>query len=134
MNDAPLLDTHIWVWWLHGEPALPVREARRLDRLSAEGRAPYLSDASLWEVQMLVNKGRLKLDVPFAEWIQKATAAIRPLRISPEVVIGVHELPAEFHGDPIDRLITATALAHGLPLSTKDGRIVRSRVVPIWKA
>jgi PIN domain nuclease of toxin-antitoxin system len=132
MSEAPLLDTHVWVWWLHGEPSLPARDRQRLDRLAAEGRAPYISDASLWEVQMLVKKERLRLRIPFADWIVRATAAVRPLRIGPEVVMCLHALPDSFHGDPVDRLITATAMAHRLTLATPDDRIVRSKVVPVW--
>jgi len=50
-----------------------------------------------------------------------------------EVVIALQQLPKEFHGDPADRLIVATALTHGLVLATHDQAIRGSGVVTIWK-
>jgi len=52
------------------------------------------------------------------------------------VTIEISLLAAELHDvlrDPIDCLIAATALTHGVPLVTKDERIQRSGVVAtIW--
>jgi PIN domain nuclease of toxin-antitoxin system len=50
-----------------------------------------------------------------------------------EVVIALHQLPEGFHGDPADRLIVASALAHGLVLATHDQAIRTSAVIPIWQ-
>ncbi len=41
--------------------------------------------------------------------------------------------PDGFHGDPADRLIVATGLAHGLVLATHDQAIRNSGVIPIWR-
>jgi len=49
------------------------------------------------------------------------------------VILALDRLPAGFHGDPADRIIVATARAHGLPLATRDTNIRRSRAVKIWK-
>lgn len=57
-----------------------------------------------------------------------------PSRERQAMVISVHSLPADFRGDPADRLSVATALAHGLPLATFDSSIRRSQVVPLWSA
>ena len=97
-------------------------------------RRGRLAAISLWEAQMLQTKGRLQLDRPFEHWLRRAAAAdvITVLPLDCEVVICVNSLPADFHGDPADRLIVATALAHGLPLATFDSSIRRSQVVPLW--
>ena len=60
MTKRPLLDTHVWVWWMLGDPRLPARERDRLDGLPAASR-PLLADISLWEVALLVQSGRLQL-------------------------------------------------------------------------
>lgn len=129
-----LLDTHVWVWWLTGAAALPVAERGALDDLAADGGL-RLSAISLWEAQMLQARGRLRLPLPFAEWLRRATepqvVTILPLDLG--VVLALDTLPASFHGDPADRLIAATARAHALPMATHDRRIRRSRVVPVWK-
>ena len=58
---SPLLDTHVWLWWLLGDSRLSRDEIRFLDDLPSENR-PALSVISLWEVAMLVELGRVQLD------------------------------------------------------------------------
>lgn len=48
-------------------------------------------------------------------------------------ILALDALPKGFHGDPADRIIVATARAHGVPLATRDGNIRRSRAAKIWK-
>ena len=90
---------------------------------------------SLWEAQMLHERGRLVLDAPFETWLLEATAPgvveILPLDIA--VILEVNRLPLSFHGDPADRVIVATARAFGVALATHDRKIRRSRLVQLWK-
>lgn len=129
-----LLDTHVWIWWLLDSDRLTQRERRALDRLAARADL-CLAAVSLWEAQMLSAKERLVLDRPFDVWLRDAASAavIDVLPLDVEVVIAVNGLPASFHGDPADRLIVATARAHGIPLATHDRVIRRSRTATIWK-
>ena len=53
-----LLDTHIWVWWLTGDPALTARERTALDAAATRGEL-CLAAISLWEAQMLHAGNRL---------------------------------------------------------------------------
>jgi hypothetical protein len=59
---VPLLDTHAWIWWIEGDRRLPRRVRDTLDRLPRDER-PYLSAISLWEVAMLVERGRVVFSV-----------------------------------------------------------------------
>jgi PIN domain nuclease of toxin-antitoxin system len=108
---------------------------RRALDTRASDELPYLSAISLWEVQMLTAKGRIRPAEPFPTWIRRMSApdVVQVLPLSTDVVIAVDELPAEFHGDPADRLIVATARTHRLPLATRDASIRRARVVRLWK-
>jgi PIN domain nuclease of toxin-antitoxin system len=131
----PLLDTHIWLWRLPGQPELAADERAALDALAIAGTPPALAAISLWEAQMLATKGRLELDSPLTHWLPTAAAAetvsLLPMDVS--VILALDELPKGFHDDPADRIIVATARVHGLALATRDGNIRRSRSVKLWK-
>ncbi len=135
MTPPLLLDTHVWLWWLLGQPELPARERDALDALAAAGTPPGLAAISLWEAQMLAAKGRLAIAMPLQEWLSVAAAqeTVHLLPLDVAVILALDALPPGFHGDPADRIIVATARAHGLPLATRDGNIRRSRVTPLWK-
>ena len=130
-----LLDTHIWLWWLLGQPELSTAERVALDALAAAGTPPAISAISLWEAQMLASKERLQLDTPLTHWLPAAAAPeiVTVLPLNTDVILALDALPTGFHGDPADRIIVATARAHGLPLATRDGNIRRSRTVKLWK-
>lgn len=113
---AAVLDTHAWVWMSAGAP-----EASKTANF--RGRC-IVSAISVWEVAMLDQKGRLDLTPDVDTWV---TASLqRPVElepISPAICIASSRL-TEFHGDPADRLIVATAMTLGLPLMTADKKII----------
>ena len=131
----PLLDTHLWLWWLLGQPELANAEREALDALAAAGTPPALSAISLWEAQMLAAKGRLELGTPLTHWLPTAVAAetVTLLPMDVGVILALEDLPKRLHGDPADRIIVATARAHGLSLATRDANIRHSRSVKLWK-
>ena len=100
MNPPLLLDTHIWLWWLLGQPELPKRERDVLDALAAAGTPPALSVISLWEAQMLAAKGRLTIDVPLTHWLPTAAApevvSLIPMDVA--VILDVKGQFASAHG------------------------------------
>lgn len=129
-----LLDTHVWIWWLTPGSPLAPKERKTLDAGAAKGEL-FLSAISLWEGQVLHAKGRLELPLAFPEWLVRATdeRMISVLPLDVEVILALDALPANFHGDPADRLIVATARRHALALATRDSKIRRSRAVRLWK-
>ena len=128
-----LLDSHVWIWWLTGQKDLPAKERELLDRLAQEGMPPFLAAISLWEAQMLYRKDRLQLEMDFAMWLSQASdpSVVRVLPLDTSVILALDKLPERFHGDPADRIIVATAKAHGLELMTHDKAIRRARVVKV---
>ena len=135
MMQTVLLDTHVWVWWMLGDPRLSVREREALDSLPS-GKRPAICDISLWELALLVQVGRLRLEDDLEEWLRIAAslATVTVLPISTAVVAEMTRLPTTFHQDPANRLIVATARAIGIPLATHDVRIRRSRLASLWSA
>ncbi|MCD8481291.1 MAG: type II toxin-antitoxin system VapC family toxin [Verrucomicrobia bacterium] len=134
MTPAPLLDTHIWLWWLLGDARISSHWVEILDTLPSHER-PYLSAISLWEVATLVDLGRVKVQQPLDVFLRIATApdTVRLVPLSVEVMVKMNQLPTTFHRDPADRLIVASALTLQLPLATQDTRIAASGLVSIWK-
>ena len=83
------------------------------------------SDISLWEIAMLINKGRLKPDADPLIFIRKSLAAnrMKVLPITPEIAMLANSRNGFDHGDPADRIIAATALHYKAMLITCDGML-----------
>ena len=79
-----------------------------------------------WEIALLSERGRSRLDRDVGEWIDAALTVpgISLLPIEPEIAIGSVRLPGSFPGAPADRFIVATARHHGVPLLTADRKIL----------
>jgi PIN domain nuclease of toxin-antitoxin system len=133
MIDVPILDTHAWVWWVDRDRRLPRTVADTLDEMPSDAR-PFLSDISLWEVAMLVERGRLSLPMPLREWLEAAAhpRSVKILPVTPAIAAEVASLPASFHRDAADRIIVATCRVTGAPLLTRDRLITRARLVRRW--
>jgi len=69
-----LLDTHVWIWWLLGTVQLSTKQRTKLDEL-AQHKQLALSWGSTWEVEMLERKSKISLNIPFDEWITKASSS-----------------------------------------------------------
>ena len=121
-----LLDTTTWINAVKEPETLP---ARALVILQQETNDFFLSDLSLLEASMLSWKGRVDLGMAFGEWLEKALASnLQVLPISARVATIEHSLPRTFQGDPADRIIASTAVAHELTLLTPDSHIAFHRV------
>ena len=133
LNSPPLLDTHIWIWWILEDPRLPKPRRVALDSYPPNER-PFLADISLWEASLLISKGRLVIDQDAESWLALAAspAVVQLCPISPSVAAEVGRLPAAFHQDPADRLIVATARNKHLPLATMDQKIIEAKLTKIW--
>ena len=119
-----LLDTHAWVWWVHGDARLSEEQRKMLDACIVEGIG--VSIVSCWEVAKLVEYGRLKLPQDVAEWLGVALVypGLRLLDLTPAIVVESTRLPQPFHKDPADQIIVATARIHDYPLATADDKIL----------
>ena len=118
-----ILDTHIWIWWIHAAPELPADYRAVVARHEPTGLG--VSVISCWEVAKLVERGRLVLPLPVEVWLPQALAepGIRLLPLTPQIAVESTRLPPPFHRDPADQIIVATARAFACALVTVDGRI-----------
>ena len=118
-----VLDTHIWIWWVHDAPELPDTHKAYLQMHEAQGLG--VSSISCWEVAKLVEYQRLTLPVPIEEWIATALSypGVRLLDLTPAIAIASTQLPQPFHLDPADQIIVATARVYQSPVVSLDGKI-----------
>lgn len=116
------------IWWLN-RTSDPSESALRF--LDATDPRPIIADISLWEVAMLVKKGRITLKIELRAWFDIVTKHVELIPITPSIAARVADLPEEFHGDPADRLIVATAIERRVPLVTRDKKIRDAGLVQI---
>jgi PIN domain nuclease of toxin-antitoxin system len=120
-----LLDTHIWIWLVRGEARI-AQPALEAIFEAAGARTLFVSVMSIWEIGLLVSKGRLVLNQPCLEWVDDALFRSRSetVPLTRKIAVECHSLPGRFHADPADRIITATARVEGLTLVTRDRQIL----------
>lgn len=118
-----VLDTHAWVWWVHGDTQLPVDVHAYIHSHETQGIG--ISAISCWEVAKLVEHGRLGLPLPVADWLDQSLSypGVRLLELTPRIAVESTQLPGSFHRDPADQIIVSTARIYSCPLVTLDGRI-----------
>ncbi len=121
-----LIDTHIWLWIISEAPYIKSSVQEALESAAAE-QSLYLSPISMWEVALKHSRGRLALDRPVRQWLAHASTipGLQLAPITPAVAAESAELPPEFHGDPADRIIAATARSEGLTLVTHDKALLQ---------
>ncbi len=125
MGSEPLtlLDTHAMVWLAEGLPDLGSEARAAADRALADDRLA-VSAISFWEVAMLQGKNRLELSQPLEAWREELLAlGLVEVPLTGDAGIAAATLP-DFHSDPADRLIVATASLLRAELVTADDRIL----------
>jgi len=128
-----LLDTHVAAWLALDPDQISRKGRAAIDgaRKSANGLA--ICDITLLELALLVSKGRIRLDISLESFLQEVESRFVVLPITARACVIALELPPAYPNDPTDRVIGATALAHGLSLLTADREIRKSRALPtVW--
>ena len=117
-----LLDTHALIWWATGQRHLLSDSAFNS---IAQETAHVASAISSWEITLLVNKGRIAFSTDVKSWLDlvESIETFRFIPIDRDIATLAASLPGEFHKDPADRMIVATALKFGMPLVSADEKI-----------
>ncbi|MCU7921971.1 MAG: type II toxin-antitoxin system VapC family toxin [Candidatus Thiodiazotropha sp. (ex Dulcina madagascariensis)] len=121
-----VIDTHILVWWVSGYESLSAAATKAITDTLNNGEEVIVSSISAWEIAMLIKKGRLILSMDVESWLNEVSQ-IDGVRFMPvDHAIGVKStvLPGEFHSDPADRIIVATARKLAVSLVTADEKII----------
>jgi PIN domain nuclease of toxin-antitoxin system len=129
-----VLDTHAWLWLCLEPRQLSAAAARAIrGAVSAGGLA--IASITLWEVAMLLARGRLVPQGTPEAWLRALIdrSGVIVKEITPAVAAMATHVAEGFPGDPADRLIAATARAEGVPLVSRDAALRASPLVEtIW--
>jgi len=124
-----LLDTHVVLWVAENSPMLSdVAKTAILDKNNEK----YVSLASAWEVVIKLGTSKLSLDGGLSEFFRMIDEnGFHTLTVEREYLLQVAQLP-DYHKDPFDRLLVATAITEGLSLITIDENIHKYAIPYIW--
>ena len=125
-----LLDTHAFLWFLDNNPKLPKSIKEQIENTESV----FVSLASIWEIAIKVNIGKLTLKTPL-ETIQEnlITLNIQQLAITFEDAITYASLPlSSTHRDPFDRILVAQAINRSLHLVSADKKLDAYPIDRIW--
>ncbi len=117
-----LLDTHILLWSLIDPSCLSSDVAKELDNPDHE---LWLSPITTWEIIILSEKGRIRLDAPPVRWMKNvlSTLPFQEATLNHEVAMQSRDVRLP-HQDPADRFIAAAAIVYGLTLVTADRNLI----------
>jgi PIN domain nuclease of toxin-antitoxin system len=125
VTDALLLDTHIALWLDSGDDRLRLATRTLIDDCWRGGGTILLSAISVWEIALLVDTGRIDLDVPVEAWVERFVErpGVEATPLGHRAAALSYRLHPFENRDPADRLLIATAIDLGCSLITYDARI-----------
>ena len=125
-----LLDTHALIWFLENNPRLPISARNRIEATEIV----FASIASIWEIAIKINIGKLTLTEPFEAIEANLTAAqIALLPITFDDTQSYLSLPLH-HRDPFDRILISQAINHSLTLVSQDIQMDSYAIDRLWES
>ncbi len=85
-----------------------------------------ISSISAWEIGMLMSKNRIAATLGPLDFFNQCLVRSggEKCELTPEILVSASYLPGKLHGDPMDRIIIATAREHDLTVVTRDRAIL----------
>jgi len=122
-----LIDTHVLIWLDEGNPKLG-EQSRQIIELSHKRGDLAVSAISFWETAMLAKKGRVEISIGISLWRSELlSGGLRELPV--DGLAGIRAASIDnFHSDPADRIIVATAMNNNAELLTADERILDANI------
>lgn len=120
-----LLDTHVVVWLMIDRDRLSIRSREAILRARVEQESIAYSSVTIYEIVYSVHRKRLPLRVKVTDFIAEIWKRLRPAPLTNAIAACAAGLPEPFQGDPMDRIIAATAIVESCPLITAN-TIIRS--------
>ena len=125
-----LLDTHAFIWWDSDDARL---SGKALAECKSAENSLHLSLASVWEMQIKMQLGKLTLRLPLSEVLrdqqQRNGLVLEPVGL--EDILALETLQP-LHRDPFDRLLVSLTIRGGFHLVSHDTEISRYPVSMLW--
>ncbi len=129
-----VVDTHIIIWNAL-KPEMLSKKAEKAISAANNSDGIIFCEISLWEIAMLMHKGRLSIDIEYTEFIQLILESNKYVfrGITPEIAWLSTDLFSDNNKDPADRIIAATSIIENANLVTADKELRQSKeVATIW--
>lgn len=125
-----LLDTHTFIWWVDEPEKL---SSNALQALEDENNHLFLSLVSIWEMQIKIQLGKMKVNLPLKDLVESQEQAngLEILAITREHIFALDSLPFH-HKDPFDRLLLAQAIIENISIVTEDQKVSAYSVSVLW--
>ncbi len=125
-----LLDTHVLIWWSISPGNLSETVYQLLDDQS---NSLFFSLASIWEMQIKLQIGKLTLNLPLPQLIENQcqTNGLQLLSIETSHIYALNNLPPH-HKDPFDRILIAQAIVETIPIVSIDGIFDNYPIQRLW--
>ena len=120
-----LLDTHVFIWAMLGTKSLK-KEFVSFFEKALVSTGVLISPMTIWEIGMLVEKKRIEVELDVLDWVDQVLEipGFKICPITPHIAIQSTRLPGKLHGDPVDRLLIASAHENNAVLITCDEKII----------
>ncbi len=129
-----VVDTHVIIWEALQPEKLSPKAKKAIGNANNQDGIIFC-EISLWEIAMLMKKGRLHIDISYKEFIRLVSNSNNYVfkGITPEIAELSTYLLSDTNKDPADRIISATAIVEKAKLVTSDKMLRRSKKIPtIW--
>lgn len=128
-----LLDTHVLLWWYFDSSQLPNNYIKLIESAEEQNCETYISIISFWEIAKLVSLKKIGIRTSIDRWFQEieSNTTFQVLPLDTKTILESTRLGDEFHKDPADQLIVATARIHNLTLLSQDSKIIKSKTVGV---
>ena len=129
-----VVDTHIIIWNAL-KPEMLSEKAEKAISAANNSDGIIFCEISLWEIAMLMHKGRLSIDIEYLEFIKLILESNEYvfMGITPDIAALSTDLLSDNNKDPADRIIAATSIIENAKLVTADKKLRKSqKVTTIW--
>ena len=125
-----ILDTHVVLWYLLGDPNLSIKAKGIIDTK----KNLYFSIVSLWEIAIKINLGKLEIYRPMVDLskeLQSLNIKILPIINKDIELYSAFDFPSN-HRDPFDRMLIVQAINRSLILISRDIQLDAYPIQRLW--